>query len=155
MPKLRPTVPDDAPGIHALIAGIYAEYDCALDLDGIDAHLRAPGEYFRGRGGEFWVVEEAGEVKATCGVLLHEDVGELKSLYVRPSLRRQGWGQRLTELAIDHARRAGKPRMILWTDTRFIDAHRLYRRMGFAQFGTRDLHDTNNTTEYGFELPLT
>jgi GNAT superfamily N-acetyltransferase len=155
MPKLRTTVAEDIPGIQALIAGIYAEYHCVLDLDGVDAHLRAPAAYFCSSGGEFWVVDEAGEIRATCGVLLHQDAGELRSLYVHPSLRRQGWGRRLTELAIDYARRACKPRMLLWTDTRFTDAHRLYRKMGFTQFGTRDLKDSNNTTEYGFELSLT
>jgi putative acetyltransferase len=73
---------------------------------------------------------------------------------VHPSRRRQGWGRRLTELAIDYARRAGRRRMILWSDTRFLDAHRLYRKMGFTQRGMRELHDSNNSVEYGFEKPI-
>jgi putative acetyltransferase len=57
-------------------------------------------------------------------------------------------------MAIEHARRADRRRMILWSDTRFIDAHRLYTDMGFLQTGRRDLRDANNSVEYGFELAL-
>jgi putative acetyltransferase len=151
---LRPTVPEDVPGILALIGEIYREYDCVLDAEGEERHLLEPGPYFRSHGGEFWVVLEAGRVRATVAVLLHDDSGELKSLYVHPSLRRQGWGRRLTELAIDYARSRRRPRMILWSDTRFTRAHHLYRSMGFQQTGIRELHDSNNTVEYGFEKSL-
>jgi len=78
----------------------------------------------------------------------------LKTLYVHPSLRRQGWGRKLTTLAIAYAQAAGKQKMILWSDTRFTDAHRLYRNLGFTEMGRRDLNDSNNSVEYGFEMPL-
>jgi putative acetyltransferase len=152
--QLRPVVPEDVPAVLTLIGEIYAEYDCVLDAERDEHHLLAPGPYFRARGGEFWVVEEEGRIRATVAVMLHEDAGELKSLYVHPSLRRQGWGRRLTELAIAHARQNGKQKMILWSDTRFQSAHRLYRDMGFHEIGTRELHDSNNSIEYGFELAL-
>ncbi|HEX8890863.1 MAG TPA: GNAT family N-acetyltransferase [Pyrinomonadaceae bacterium] len=151
---LRPTVPEDVPGILKLISEVYAEYDCVLYAETEEQHLLEPGSYFRKHGGEFWVVEEDGLVRATVAVLLHEDSGELKSLYVHPSLRRQGWGRRLTVLAMDYARAAGKRKMILWSDTRFTDAHRLYRNLGFTEMGIRDLKDSNNSIEYGFERSL-
>ena len=150
----RPAVPEDVPGIHALIGEVYAEYDCVLNVEPDEPHLLEPGAYFRAHGGEFWVVEENGRIGATVAIMLHEDSGELKSLYVHSSLRRQGWGRRLTELAIDYARAAGRQKMILWSDTRFLDAHRLYRSMGFHETGVRELHDSNNTVEYGFEMSL-
>ncbi|HKR01073.1 MAG TPA: GNAT family N-acetyltransferase [Pyrinomonadaceae bacterium] len=151
---LRPTVPEDVPGILALIGEIYREYDCVLAAEAEERHLLEPGPYFRSRGGEFWVVEEGGRVLATVAVMLHDDDGELKSLYVHSSLRRQGWGERLTQLAIDYARSSGKRKMVLWSDTRFLSAHRLYRRMGFQECGVRELNDSNNSVEYGFELSL-
>jgi len=151
---LRPTAPEDVPGIHALIGEVYAEYDCVLNVEQDEPHLLEPGPYFRAHGGEFWVVEENGRICATVAVVLHEDAGELKSLYVHSSLRRQGWGRRLTELAIDYARAAGRQKMILWSDTRFLDAHRLYRSLGFHETGVRESHDSNNTVEYGFEMSL-
>ncbi|MBC7909186.1 MAG: GNAT family N-acetyltransferase [Pyrinomonadaceae bacterium] len=151
---LRPTIPSDVPSIHSLISEIYAEYDCTLLIEAEERHLLEPGPYFRASGGEFWVVEDERVILATVAVILHEDASELKALYVHPTLRRQGWGRRLTDLAIEHARAAGKARMLLWSDTRFLDAHRLYQRMGFTKSGERDLHDSNNTSEYGFEKTI-
>lgn len=154
MPQIRPARPEDTPGVLALVAEVYREYDCVLDAENEEPHLLAPGAYFRQSGGEFWVVEEAGVVRATAAVFLHREAAELKTLYVHPSLRRQGWGRRLVLGAIDHARGAGKSSMVLWTDTRFLDAHRLYRSLGFREYGERLLHDSNNTKEYGFTKSL-
>ncbi len=150
----RPATRDDIPGIQALIASVYAEYDTVLDLEGEDAHLIDPGDYFRSHGGEFWVMEEGAAIKATCAVLLHKTKAELKALYVHPSLRRRGIGAQLTKLVIDYARRHGRHKLILWSDTRFLDAHALYHKMGFTQRGRRELHDINNTVEHGFEMVL-
>ena len=151
--QVRPAVPEDVPQVLALIGEVYAEYGQRLNTDEEPWWL-APGPYFREAGGEFWVVETENSILATAAVKLHGEDGELKCLYVHRALRRQGWGRRLTELAMDHARRAGMRRFVFWSDTRFVEAHRLYARMGFAQTGFRDLHDSNDTREYGFEAPL-
>ena len=58
----RPTVPADVPGILELVGTIYAEYDTTLDAENEDTHLLDPGDYCRRRGGEFWVIEEAGRI---------------------------------------------------------------------------------------------
>jgi GNAT superfamily N-acetyltransferase len=144
----------DVPTILALIGGVYAEYGCKLDAENEERHLLDPGGYFRSRRGEFWVVEDDTGVFATVGVLIHPDAAELKTLYVRASHRGRGWGARLVELTIDYARRAGRRRMILWSDTRFTRAHALYRRLGFAQEGVRELRDSNRSVEYGFHREL-
>ena len=154
MPTLRPTIADDLPGILALIAEVFAEYGCVLNTEHEDTHLLNPGPYFRQRGGEFWVVEEHGKIIATAAVLLHDDAAELRCLYVQRPFRRRGWGRKLSELTMDYARQAGKRRMILWSDTRFGEAHRLYRTMGFTQRGRRELRDSNDTVEDGFETVL-
>lgn len=139
-----------------MIDEVYREYDCALDVLTDDTHLLAPGEYARARGGEFWVVESGDEILATVAVKLPgNDAAELKTLYVSPLLRRQGWGRKLSEMVIEYARARGRRRMVLWSDTRFTDAHRLYLSLGFRQLAeTRDLRDSNNTIEYGFERDI-
>lgn len=154
MPLLRPVRPEDVPSILLLIDEVYAEYGCKLDAENEERHLLDPGSYFRADGGEFWVVEEDETIRATVAVQLHAEASELKSLYVHSSLRRQGWGRKLTELAMEHARASGKRRMFLWSDTRFADAHRLYRSLGFLDCGYRELNDSNNSKEYGFEMQL-
>jgi len=153
---VRKTVPADAPAIQQLVNGVFGEYGLVIAVDGVDKHLADPAEYFHARGGEFWVVEDGGRIVATVGALpQNSETVELKALYVHPSIRRQGWGRRLTALVMDYARAAGNKRVILWSDTRFTDAHRLYRNMGFRPCGQRDLHDTYNSSEYGFECELT
>ena len=153
---LRPVQMSDVPQVQRLIDEIFQEYDCKLDALGEDTHLLAPGPYFRVRGGEFWVVAHGAEILATVAVkLLPPDAAELKTLYVHKSLRRHGWGRKLSELVMAYARARGRRRMILWSDTRFTDAHRLYLSMGFRQLaGTRDLRDSNNSIEYGFEREI-
>jgi N-acetylglutamate synthase-like GNAT family acetyltransferase len=154
MPQLRVARDDDTNGILTLIREVYSEYDCTLDVEQDEPHLLEPGGYFRGSGGELWVVDEESAIKASGAVFLHTEMGELKTLYVHPQLRRQGWGRRLVLMAMEHARRAGRQQMILWSDTRFLDAHRLYESMGFRQTGKRELHDSNNSIEYGFAAAL-
>lgn len=154
MPLLRPVTKEDVPSILLLIDEVYAEYGCKLDAENEEQHLLDPIAYFRAEGGEFWVVEEAGAIRATVAVQLHADASELKSLYVHQSLRRQGWGRKLTNLAIEHARLRSRERMFLWSDTRFREAHRLYRSLGFQDCGYRELNDSNNSKEYGFELRI-
>ena len=151
MITIRPARPEDTPAIHALIDTCYREYDCVLRVELDEPHLVEPGPYFRAAGGEFWVVECDGAIVATCAVKLHADSGEVKTLYVHPAARRQGLARRLTELAIEYARTAGKRKMILWSDTRFTKAHALYEGMDFIREGEeRDLHDSNHSREYGY-----
>jgi putative acetyltransferase len=153
---VRTAVPADATAIQHLVNGIFGEYGLAIAVDGVDEHLAQPAGYFHARGGEFWVVEDGGRIVATVGALPNDsETVELKALYVYPSIRRQGWGRRLTKLVMDYARTTSKKRVLLWSDTRFTDAHRLYRGLGFRQFGRRELHDLYNSSEYGFECEQT
>jgi len=155
-PFVRKAAPTDAPAIQRLVNSVFGEYGLAIAVNGVDEHLAEPAEYFHARGGEFWVVEDGGRIVATVGALPHNsETTELKALYVHPSIRRQGWGRKLTKLVMDYTRATDKKRVILWSDTRFTDAHRLYRGLGFRQFGQRELHDIYNSSEYGFECDLT
>jgi putative acetyltransferase len=154
MPQLRAATEHDTQGLQCLIAEVYAEYDCTLDVARDEPHLFEPAAYFRRSGGELWVVEDESFIRASGAVFLHPQSAELKTLYVHRTLRRQGWGRRLVSMAMAHARRYGLREMILWSDTRFTDAHRLYTGMGFGQTGRRELHDANNSVEYGFTMAL-
>lgn len=154
MATLRPAQPADTPGVLKLIAEIFREYGCTLDAEHEDTHLLAPGPHFRQHHGEFWVLDCDGEIKATLGVVLLPESAELKCLYVHQSIRRQGWATRLSDHAIEFARRAGRRRITLWSDTRFVAAHRLYESLGFRRRGERELHDSNQTREYGFYKQL-
>ena len=157
---ILPLVDEDRPEVYALIGAIYQEYGMTLVLeDEAEQHLLNPSEYFRGNGGEFWVVRDMdAHLVATAAVHLdpsHPETAELKSLYVAKANRRSGVGRTLTTLAMRYAKSHGRTKFILWSDTRLTAAHGLYESMGFTRCDERDIVDSNNSHEYGFEIALT
>ncbi len=155
---LRPVVDTDAEQLTALIGAVFAEYPgCVLDLDGLDRDLLAPAREARERGGPWWVVERHERIIATIGAgpLRADGHVELKRLYVHTDHRRQGLAARLVGRVERHAAEVGAQAVDLWSDTRFGDAHRLYRRLGYVDTGDRrELDDPSATTERRFRRPL-
>jgi putative acetyltransferase len=158
LPVIRPVVDSDRQDLFGLIAICYADYPgCFVDPHDDLPDLRAPGTSYERTGGAFWAVEdERGRVCACVAVDLPEEgTAELHRLYVRPGQRGQGLGSRLVRRAEAHARSKGASRMVLWSDTRFVTAHRLYARLGYEQAeGQRQLADISQSVEYGFEKTL-
>lgn len=156
LPVVRPVEDDDSAELIVLIEQCWAEYPgCVMDVDGEEQWLRAPATAYRGWGGQMWVATLDGQVVGCVGSKPHVDAVELKSLYVAPAGRRRGLGMRLSRLVEDEARRVGAGRLVLWSDTRFADAHRLYERLGYRRLpGLRELHDLSNSVEFHFDKPL-
>jgi GNAT superfamily N-acetyltransferase len=142
----------DVAGVIALIGRVFAEYGFAYDpavevpdLLRFSAHYEAPR-------GAFFVVRQGGVVGSVGVERLDADTAELHRLYLDAELRGRRIGRALVEVVLDWCRVRKIPRLVLWSDTRFEQAHRLYSRMGFIQTGERDLPlDVNGTREYGFE----
>jgi GNAT superfamily N-acetyltransferase len=143
----------DAPGVIALIGRVYAEYGFTYDpvtevpdLLRFEAHYEAPR-------GTFFVVRRDNRIVGSVGAeRLEPDTAELHRLYLEADLRGRGTGRALVEAVIDWCRSQAISRLILWSDTRFEQAHRLYTRMGFQRTGERELTgDVNQTREYLFE----
>ncbi len=157
-PIIRPVVDGDAQDIFGLIAICYADYPgCFVDPHDDLPDLRAPSIAYAACGGAFWAVEdERGRVCACVAVDFPEPgIAELHRLYVRPDCRGQGLGSRLVHHVESHVRLRGAPRLVLWSDTRFTTAHRLYSRLGYAQAGgQRQLADISQSAEYRFEKVL-
>ncbi|KQC40324.1 acetyltransferase [Frankia sp. ACN1ag] len=176
LPGLRRARDSDAAALQDLIATAWAEYPgCVLDVDAEEPWLRAPGSAHAAGAGEparaLWVVQAdpadpigaagpAGGLLASVAVWARPmanlaAAAELKTLYVSALVRRRGLGSALVRRAEREARRWEARQMRLWTDTRFTDAHRLYRRLGYRATGhSRDLHDLSATTEIEFHRPL-
>lgn len=153
----RPVVDDDAAGVIALIGAAYDEHPgCVLDLPGVDADLVAPATSAVERGVAWWVVVDGGIVASVAhGPVRDDGTVELKRLYVAASHRRRGLAEALTRAVAERARVLGAVALEAWSDTRFVDAHRLYERLGFARSPvTRDLDDPSCTCEAHFRLAL-
>jgi O-acetylserine/cysteine efflux transporter len=151
-----PATRADAAGVVDLIGRVYAEYRFVYeprvevpDLFGFDEHYAPPR-------GAFFVVRDGNRVVGSVGVeRLDVGAAELHRLYLDVNLRGRGTGRALVEAVLDWCRAEKISRLILWSDTRFDQAHRLYERMGFERRGERTLpDDLNQTREYGFERPV-
>lgn len=156
LPLIRDARDDDADQLIALIGGVFAEYPgCILDVDGEIPELRAIATAFRDQGGRFWVAEDAGRVVACVGYKPKGSGLELCKLYVAREGRRRGLGSALCGLVEKEARARSAACVELWSDTRFLDAHRLYEGRGYVRGPEiRPLHDRSNSLEYYFRLDL-
>ena len=152
-PAIAPATVTDVPGVVALIGRVFAEYgfvwDPAIEVpDLLDFHT-----HYAGSRGAFFVTRDAGMIVGSVGVeRLDGPRAELHRLYLDAALRGRGLGRALTQTVIDWCRAREIEELVLWSDTRFDLAHRLYEHMGFARTGERTLpDDANDTREYRFE----
>src|SRR5207245_6342283 len=106
--------------------------------------------------GAFFVVLERNAVVGSVGVeRVDDDTAELHRLYLDSRLRGRGTGRALVEAVLDWCRAQKIGRLILWSDTRFDQAHRLYTRMGSSRIGERTLpDDLNQTREHCSARPV-
>lgn len=157
-PAIRPVVDADAQDIFGLLALCYADYPgCFVDPHDDLPDLRSLDTYYAETGGAFWAIEdERGRVCACVAVDFPEKgTAELHRLYVRPDQRGQGLGAQLVRQVESHAGVRGADRIVLWSDTRFTSAHRLYKRLGYTQLdGRRQLEDISKSVEFRFEKQL-
>lgn len=155
---LRDAVDGDAWSLIALIGACWAEYPgCIVDIAGEYPELLAPASHYQRLGGDLWVLPEGAWVAACVGFCPGQlRPIELVKLYVAPHRRGRGLGRELVTWVEERAAARGAKGIELWSDTRFLDAHRLYQRMGYTRTGaTRALGDLSETTEYAFEKLLT
>ena len=157
-PIIRPVVNADAQDLFGLLSLCYGEYPgCFVDPHDDLPDLISPSSSYAETEGAFWAVEdERGRVCACVAVDFPESgTAELHRLYVRSDRRGQGFGSLLVRQAESHARARGADRIVLWSDTRFTTAHRLYKRLGYTQIdGQRQLTDISKSAEYRFEKAL-
>jgi len=154
---IRDARDDDGDALIELIGSVFAEYPgCVLDVDGELPELRAIATAFAEWNGRFWIATLAGQVVGCIGLSVADaDCAELRKLYVARHARRAGLGNRLCDLVEQDAARRRARFVGLWTDTRFVDAHRLYERRGYVRGpDTRELHDLSNSVEYYYRKTL-
>jgi GNAT superfamily N-acetyltransferase len=95
-------------------------------------YLEDPETYVLAVGGQVFFAVANGEVVGTCAVIPHSAGSyELAKLAVAPGARGRGLGRRLSEVAIEFARRAGASEVVLCSNTALSDAIRLYESLGF------------------------
>ena len=152
----RPGLDADASQLIALVEKCYAEYDgCILDVAGEEPQLNYIATHFAGKNGEFWTAHLEDKLVGCIGYTFLQGELELKHLYVDGDIRRRGIASRLCDQVEQAAERLRVDKIVLWTDTRFKEAHQLYENRGFVGGAkTRTLNDLSNTVEYYYEKSL-
>ena len=150
---VSPADRSDVPGVIALIGRVYAEYGFVFDPASELPDLFAFERHYAPPQGTFFVVRHEGKIVGSVGVeRLDGAAAELHRLYLDARFRGRGTGRALVQEVLAWCRTQAVTRLVLWSDTRFEAAHRLYARMHFRQTGERTLpDDVNHTREYGFE----
>ncbi len=153
-PSVREALDTDADGLVALVGACFSEYEgCILDTQNEMPHLLRVATHFAVAGGRAWVAVAGGSVvgSVACRPVPGGGGLELQMLYVLSPWRRRGLGSRLVALVEGETTGRGEHFVELWSDTRFTDAHRLYRSLGYEQRPEeRQLHDLSVTREYRF-----
>jgi len=151
---IRSYVAADREALVRLIVGTLAEFGFSADMGGIADDLRSiDGRYAPPRGG-FWIAEREGMLVGSVAIRPKDErTCELKRLYVSPSARGSGLGQRLYEHAEAFARAAGYRTIWLDSSRRFGKAHRLYERNGFVLLERLDNDWEDNVYEKSLLAP--
>jgi N-acetylglutamate synthase-like GNAT family acetyltransferase len=148
----------DSDAVIAVVRECWTQYPgVVFDLDGELPELKDFAAYYRALGGEAWVAELDGAV-AGCAAIAPEDepgVWMLHKLNVPPAARRHGIASALVREAEAAARTRDAVRMVLWSDTRFVESHAFYASLGYEKIPlTRELGDLSGTVEYRFRKSL-
>ena len=97
-------------------------------------------EHFDAQRERCWVAEQNGEVVGSVFLVRGtESIAKLRLLYVEPSARGQGIGEKLIAECVAFARAAGYAKITLWTQSELLAARRLYEKAGFSLV-KQDLH---------------
>lgn len=100
-----------------------------------------------------WIVVRRGEHAVGCGGIrrLDAETGEIKRVYLDPSVRGRGLARRLIERLEDEGRALGWRRVRLDTGDRQPEALALYRRLGYREI---DDYNGNRAASYWLEREL-
>jgi len=149
---LRLATNADRDAIISMVNGVLKEYSLSTCAAPTDADLDDIESSYGGNQGYFAVVEKAGKIIATMGVYrISADTCELRKMYAVPSVRRQGLGKTLLDLALDKARELGYRRMVLETATVLKAAVGLYKKYGFREYHPEHL---SSRCDQAYELHL-
>ena len=155
--KLKVARNKDSDKIIKLIRKCFKDYkNCYLDVENDSPELKRIFTYFKSKKGKFWIYLNRDKVIGCMGYLPHQkNEIEIHKLYIDQKFRKRGLARKLMMKVEKIAKKTQKKKIILWTDTRFKEAHAMYKKLTYKKLAkTRKLNDISNTTEYYFEKKI-
>lgn len=163
---------EDSPGVVAAVRSVYDEYGFTWEEDGYHSDLYDLRSYCDPERARFWVGEIDGQIVGCGGVRFFPRIeglagsivmvddyervagtsADIIRMYVHPDGRRRGIASAIMREIIREC--AGRGAVEIWSDKRFVDAHRLYQQFGAEVVGERICHDPDQAPEWGLILPL-
>lgn len=138
--NIRRALNADAADIQTVVFEVLIEYGLTPDPQDADKDLAAVEDYYHARNGYFGVVESAGKIIATTGVLqINPQTCELRKMYIFKSHRGKGLGKQLLTFSIEKAKQLGYQRMVLETASPLKEAIALYKKYGFKPYTPQHL----------------
>lgn len=132
---IRDWQPFDRQSAADLIASVLQEYGLGCEPDGADRDVLQVETAYWTTGGEFWVVEQNGQLVGTAGyypVARGNQAVEIRKMYLLPAVRGQGLGRYLLQTL--EATIAAKGFKQIWVETATVlkAAVILYERSGYV-----------------------
>jgi putative acetyltransferase len=124
----------DRSGTTAIISNILAEYGLDWEPDGADRDVLDIETYYFDRGGDFWVVEDRGQLIGTGAYYpcnRGEKAVEIRKMYLLPTARGQGLGRYLLAQLERVIAKKGYTQIWVETASNLKDAVRLYELNGY------------------------
>jgi DNA-binding MarR family transcriptional regulator/GNAT superfamily N-acetyltransferase len=140
---LRDPLPGDMGWIVHRHGVLYAqEYGLNEEFEALVAEIVAKYvRHFDKKRERCWIAERHGKVVGSIFVTKQDDnTAKLRLLYVEPSARGLGIGQRLVDECVRFARNAGYQRMMLWTNSVLTAARKIYEKAGFEMIESEPHH---------------
>ncbi len=129
---IRPMYPTENPQVKSFVLSILQEFGFSYRND-LDYDLDNLLDVYKKRGGDFYIMEEDGELIGTIG---YKDRGnktaELKRLYLEKKHRGKGYGYQLLDFVMKKIKDQGFHKVILDTHEQFTQAIFLYKKYGFS-----------------------
>lgn len=137
--ELRLVRREDRGAVIDLVRVTLAEFGIAFgEGSETDAQLSELPESYTRDGGAFFVAEHEGRIVGTAGVsALGGVVFELRKMYLAPTVRGSGLGQRLLDACVAHVRVSGGRYVVLDTTEKMQAAIHFYERNGFVRDDTQ------------------
>jgi len=146
---IRPPEPGDLGWVVQRHGALYAqEYGFDASFETLVARIVADfAELCDPKSSAAWIAEVDGS-PAGCVFCVPDDerTAKLRLLLVEPTARGLGIGARLVDACLRFARRAGYPRITLWTNDILTSARRIYQAAGF------ELVDSEPHHSFGHDL---